>query len=536
MDEDNEDGCRISDEIPILDRDEIDKSDAAPRVTGETLKGLVDRLLAQPLSKADANFSAIFLCLYRKFAAPGELLDTMVAQFDVLDKGDAQHMLRLSTQLRHLSIMSQWVNEYPGDFANTATRQRLAQFVSRLSHNRAFAVAAKEMQSQLEVVVPDDDVSWARADAEQDRPNTMDSFFSTTSNHSTASTLLADLNIDEHSKETASHTVVEGEGDPGKASTRSSGAPSNSSSGAHSSSWSSASFHTLYSSIEGAEREAQRLVPTPRIPFAKLQWHQFMDILDEDIAEELTRIDWIMFSSIRPRDLVRHVSLSTVQKESCKNLENVNRMISHFNHVAYWVSNLILLRDKPKHRAKALEKFMSVAWKLRQMNNYNSLGAVIAGINANAVHRLSQTRELVTLQAQKDFMRLEILMGTQKSHFAYRLAWENTSTGRIPFLPLHRRDLVSAEEGNRTFVGDDVKRINWKKFEIMGEVIVGIQKSQGTPYAELNRCPEVQRLVLEGDFIKDDEILHERSVSLEPPGTGANVNDGTRKKFAWFQR
>lgn len=144
--------------------------------------------------------------------------------------------------------------------------------------------------------------------------------------------------------------------------------------------------------------------------------------------------------------------------------------------------------------------------KLRQLNNYNSLGAIIAGINGTAVHRLVQTRELVSQQAQKDFMRLEILMGTQKSHFAYRLAWENTSTERIPFLPLHRRDLVSAEEGNRTFVGEKVDRINWGKFEIMGDVIVGIQRSQGTPYPNINRNLEVQRLVLDGKFPKDDDV------------------------------
>ena len=140
------------------------------------------------------------------------------------------------------------------------------------------------------------------------------------------------------------------------------------------------------------------------------------------------------------------------------------------------------------------------------MNNYNSLGAVIAGINGTAVHRLAQTRELVSQQAQKDFMRLEILMGTQKSHFAYRLAWENTTIERIPFLPLHRRDLVSAEEGNPTFVGGSLERINWRKFEIMGDVIVGIQRSQGTPYPTISRNLDMQRLILDGKFSKDDDV------------------------------
>ena len=97
-------------------------------------------------------------------------------------------------------------------------------------------------------------------------------------------------------------------------------------------------------------------------------------------------------------------------------------------------------------------------------------------------------------------------MSTHRSHFAYRLAWENTSTERIGFLPLHRRDLVSAEEGNRTFVGSGAHRINWKKFEIMGDVIVSIRESQGTPYPHIPRNPDVQRLVLEGRFLHDEDV------------------------------
>lgn len=133
---------------------------------------------------------------------------------------------------------------------------------------------------------------------------------------------------------------------------------------------------------------------------------------------------------------------------------------------------------------------------------------MIAGINGTAVHRLSLTREMVPQQAQKQFMRLEILMGTQKSHFAYRLAWTNTSTERIPFLPLHRRDLILAEEGNKTYFDESNRRINWKKFELMGEVVVGIQRSQGTPYPTISRNEEVQRLVLDGRFSKDDDVSH----------------------------
>lgn len=492
---------------------------------GVTFDDLVDRLLSQPRSKSDGKFAAIFLCLYRKLAAPSELLTAVIQRFHLLNSNVHLHVSRVASQLRYLTILAQWVSDYPGDFAHAQTRRIMSEFVTSLFGNRAFAVAAKEINSHLEIVSEDDDTEWACSDRSRGRADTADSFLSMSSVQSAAST----LNAESSTEDVATSTKIEGR--PQKHGLQHSTTVSLSSSADRSESQSTGSFQTLLNSVENAQRQAQLLTPIPRNALTKIQWHQLMDIPEEDVAKELTRIDWIMFSSIRPRDLVRHVSLPGREKEKCRSLGNVNRMVDQFNHTAFWVANMIVLRDKPKHRARMLERFMAIAWKLRQQNNYNALGAVVAGINGTAVHRLTQTRELVPQQAQKQFMRLEILMGTQRSHFAYRLAWTNTSTERIPFLPLHLRDLVLAEEGNRTYLDEGNTRINWKKFEFMGEVVVGVQRSQGTPYLCTARNEEVQRLLLDGKFSKDDDELYERSIQIEGPGAWE-----PRRRFNWYKR
>lgn len=131
---------------------------------------------------------------------------------------------------------------------------------------------------------------------------------------------------------------------------------------------------------------------------------------------------------------------------------------------------------------------------------------MVASISGTAVQRLNQTRDLIEPNVTKEFMRLEILMNPRRSYSAYRLAWDNSFAERIPFVPLHRRDLVSAEEGSKTWIGENGDRINWKKFEIMGEVVIGIQKSQGNPYAVINRNDEIKRLFLETKFTEDEEV------------------------------
>ncbi|KAI4286970.1 MAG: hypothetical protein L6R35_003772 [Caloplaca aegaea] len=407
------------------------------QVDGVNFNGLVDRLLSRPTSRADVSFVSVFLCFYRQFAAPSDLLAAIMSRFESVDPKTSQHTSRLTTQLRYLSVLATWVYGYPGDFAHPFTRLKMSNLVSALTSQRPFSMAVKEINSRLDVVSENDDTYWAHSDTPQSLPNFPEGSSTT-------------LPISGVSPTPSAQTPTEGEtvydwadDKEVRATKRGSAAPSTMSTSTRS----NASAQHSLKPFEGAQAQLWPFRASPRATLSKIHWHLFMELSDEDLARELTRIDWALFSSVRPRDL-----------------------------------------------------------KLRQLNNYNSLGAVVAGINGTAVHRLSQTRELIPHNVQKQFMRLEILMGTQKSHFPYRLAWSNTSTERIPFLPLHCRDLASAEEGNPTFLGGDINRINWKKFEILGEVILNIQQSQSKPYSNIICNESVERLLQDVKITKDEDV------------------------------
>jgi hypothetical protein len=492
---------------------------------GYTFEQLVNRLLAQPMSKNDSKFVDIFLALYRRFATPGQLMEAFLKRFEAFSKENDNPLLRIKDQYRYLAVLEEWISHYPGDFAYPTTRKLIRKFASALANSREFSVAASEIFRDLEWVVEDDDTEWACSDRQRAQNDQIPTFHHNVldedSDEGDFSQEFGDMSMTGDHLSVARSSVLTG----GSRATNSTGG-------------SMGSSQALLSQVEKNERLARQLEPNPIKSMSKIQWHQLVNESDEAIAKELTRIDWIMFSSVRPRDLVRHVSLNAEEKKKCKNLENVTRMTEHFNHIAYLVTNYILMRDKPKHRALMLEKWMKIARQLRKLNNYNALGAVIAGIKGSAVQRLLATRDLVPQTTMHDFMKLDILMGSIKSHFAYRLAWENSSGERIPYIPLHRRDLVSASEGNSTFVGDKKKtdsavaphpgvnvlagsrdskepppggvigkeRINWRKFEIMGEVIVGVQRAQGTPYPTWPKNEEVRNLILDVKISKDEDV------------------------------
>ncbi|KAI8949530.1 RAP guanine nucleotide exchange factor 4 [Xylaria longipes] len=504
---------RYSDDIPLLQRGDETIFDRSPKKPGLSFDELVDRLLAPKLSKADQNFGGVFLCLYRKFATPGELFSAILARLDALKDNKSIHYLtKTTTQLRTIEVVARWVATYPNDFARPAVRRRLDEFITHLSAEPIFSAAALQMQKTMEEnVIEDDDTGWVKSEAEDTEADSESSANTSDLHESLSSLGIGSL---------AGHR-------PSASSQASSSMGAINTMGANTKTH-SFQFHVY----EDYEREAATMTPSYTLPLTKFRYHIFMDMANDDIADEMTRIDWVMFSSIRIRDLVRHVSLSAEQKEKCKAMRNVNRMISHFNHIATWVSNMVLMRDKAKHRAQMLEKFMHIALKLRQLNNYNGLAAVLAGINGTSILRLSQTRALVPTEVQKRFARLLLLMGTQKGYFAYRLAWENSPLPRIPFIPLHRKDLVAAEEGSITFVGPQGDRLNWKKFEVLGEVILPIMKSQSTPYPNLSRHDEARELILDCLMPTDEEDIYQRSVQVE--STSGIAVDPNKKKFPWF--
>ncbi|KAF3910522.1 hypothetical protein ABW21_db0200413 [Orbilia brochopaga] len=523
-------------------------SSGSERYAGVSWDDLVERLLKYPMSRADQDFATVMLCFFRKFAAPVDLLDSILAKFERVGREEPIFLLQMNERIRILSRLHWWVWECPGDFANPSTNQRTVDFARSLESNRTFAGMAKDIIAILSQPIEDEDQIWGKKDTDSHRLS-MPSYMTIHSPSSPTSPPKQPYLPSNGVPSNRSVSVVS------TTSLRSGGTDAT-----------SVSVHTpLIDRISERQRKDSQvsvvsLSPTldtqgglmnissllEALPLGqtspqiiKEQYSIFMELPDEDIAHELTRIDWSYFSRIKPRDFIRHVSVPAAEKERMHSLKYVNKLIRHFNHVAYWVASVILERPKPKHRARALEKFMNIAWILRHMNNYNSLGAVIAGVNGLAIHRLALTRSLVNETIHKNFMRLELLMGTHKSHFAYRLALENTTTEHIPFIPLHRRDLVSADEGNRSFLGDE-GRINWRKFEIMGDILLTLTNSQSAPHKDLRTNSMTNQLISDAtSTMNDDQLmegfqdLYERSVHLEP---GNHPADMQRGKRGWFKR
>ena len=78
---------------------------------------------------------------------------------------------------------------------------------------------------------------------------------------------------------------------------------------------------------------------------------------------------------------------------------------------------------------------MKIAQLLREYNNYNSLMAILAGINSASLLRLKQTRKfLIGKTAYKNYLGLEGLMSSDKSFKEYRNALKKSEMPCVPYL------------------------------------------------------------------------------------------------------
>ncbi|KAG0040870.1 hypothetical protein BGZ82_007892 [Podila clonocystis] len=273
-------------------------------------------------------------------------------------------------------------------------------------------------------------------------------------------------------------------------------------------------------SVHPFQGKASPLLPAP-IDYLSVNT-PFIEIKDGAIAAQLTCVEFGLFRKLKPRDMLRQVwktNRGSAAFQAC---------IAHFNFISSWVGTMILSPPKVKHRAKMMEKFISIAKILRDMGNFNTTMAIIGAMNTSSIHRLVQTREL--LQGKEiwtTFKELEHLMGSERSFHEYRNALKTAKLPCIPYLGVHLGDLLSISEGNRDFRQDG--NIHWQKFCLLTEVISTVMHFQSEPY-KIQPDPFISRVITD-THVLDDEELYTKSVGTEP---GKLHHSRSLSKFNFF--
>ncbi|KAK2461898.1 hypothetical protein APHAL10511_006361 [Amanita phalloides] len=459
------------------DKDDVKEKDLKPTLF-MTAEELLDKLLFLAVSADDPAFITHFLLTYRRFATPRTVLLAMQKRMRQLDSPSGDPMFACFAQMRICALLEAWIKDYPHDFAVSGTAGALSALIKSILSKTYLLHYASELLPFLETLpaLKDVDAAWAlkvdNVGSDSDCESSMDEEvfkpLEIESVGSNAHTLpsqeyiqssplrerKASLPLAKALKQVAG-SVVNGHG------------------------------------LESAEASTKQKLKD----LVKLA-HEVM-LLDADaIAQEITRLHTRIFLGILPRHWLH---LTFVGKNEAS--ESITALISFSNHLAEWVVSLILCHDKPRNRARQIEKFVEIATKLRHLNNYSALRAFIAGINGSAYPE-DETMETFRTKSPEHYKSLqswELLFRPLRSHRAYRMALRNSKGGCIPALEVHIQDLIRAHEGNSDTHAHNVSKIHWGKFNLFGKFIISttqcqIQCRSAGDYHFPDRSDSIERL------------------------------------------
>ena len=84
----------------------------------------------------------------------------------------------------------------------------------------------------------------------------------------------------------------------------------------------------------------------------------FMNFHIEEIARQLTIIEFDFFKAIRPWECLGQ---SWTKKDKEQKAPNILGMISRFNQVSMWVTSSVVFNENPKTRAEVIVRFVEIA-------------------------------------------------------------------------------------------------------------------------------------------------------------------------------
>ncbi|KAI9923980.1 hypothetical protein ASPWEDRAFT_167237 [Aspergillus wentii DTO 134E9] len=273
-------------------------------------------------------------------------------------------------------------------------------------------------------------------------------------------------------------------------------------------------------------------------------------ILDFDpmeLARQFTIKESMIFCSILPEELLA----TEWMKKSGSLAVNVRAMSTLSTDLAHLVADSILQLEEPKKRAAIIKHWVKIANKCLELNNYDSLMAIICSLNSSMIGRLKRTWEVVSHKTKTTLEYLRGIVDVSRNYAVLRQRLQNHVPPCLPFVGTYLTDLTFVDHGNqdlRNLPTDDGEMavINFDKHMKTAKIISELQRFQ-IPY-RLSEVPELQAWMqnelvrVRSNGEKSLQTFYRRSLVLEPRETaqqrpnlptdsGSSIIENAKDKF-----
>ncbi|XP_016143231.1 RAS guanyl-releasing protein 1-like [Sinocyclocheilus grahami] len=248
--------------------------------------------------------------------------------------------------------------------------------------------------------------------------------------------------------------------------------------------------------------------PSPSVKKRKVSL-LFDHMEPDEMAEHLSYLEFKNFCNVSFLDYHSYVVHGSV-----RNNPALERSVMLCNGVSQWVQLMILNKHTSQQRAEVFTKFIHVAQKLRALQNFNTLMAVIGGLCHSSISRLKDTASLLSSDVTKTLSELTELLSSYSNYSNYRRVYNDCTGFKVPILGVHLKDLISLNEALPDYLEDD--KINLGKMQHLYSNISDLLAIHDcTPPFEANK-DLLHLLTLSLDLCYTEDEIYELSYTKEP--------------------
>ncbi|XP_031427315.1 rap guanine nucleotide exchange factor 6 isoform X3 [Clupea harengus] len=140
------------------------------------------------------------------------------------------------------------------------------------------------------------------------------------------------------------------------------------------------------------------------------------------------------------------------------------------NQETFWVATEILREPNAMKRMKTIKLFIKIALHCRECKNFNSMFAIISGLNLAPLARLRSSWEKLPSKYEKLFRDLQDIFDPSRNMAKYRnvLSSQSMQPPIIPLFPVVKKDLTFLHEGNDSSIDG---LVNFEKLRMIAKEI-----------------------------------------------------------------
>ncbi|KAM9728125.1 rap guanine nucleotide exchange factor 6 isoform 4-T4 [Menidia menidia] len=185
-----------------------------------------------------------------------------------------------------------------------------------------------------------------------------------------------------------------------------------------------------------------------------------------EVAAQLSMRDFELFRNIESTEYVDNL----FKLDSSAGSGNLKKFEEVINQETFWVATEILKEPNTLKRMKTIKHFIKIALQCRECKNFNSMFAIISGLDLAPVARLRSSWEKLPSKYEKLFGDLQDVFDPSRNMAKYRnvLSSQSMQPPIIPLFPVVKKDLTFLHEGNDSNVDG---LVNFEKLRMIAKEI-----------------------------------------------------------------